>query len=476
MSSSSLGTIVLKHDPSVSSGFSCVYKSPEEMTTRAAEKMRKDADQTEMILDDPADEERDQAVAGPSTGWGSQPGRGSGRGSRGGRGGRVAQGGRGAGGGRGNSSAGRGSERGAIDTEEGGTGGTIAGTGPREADTTTPKGNRSKGATRDKQTGRAGLSQTEQDEGGKSGNGEGALGAEEEAESGDSDQPLLTFGGGLPAAKKARRKSDKSGQGQGAKKGKPAGKGDGGKGAAKRRGGAKAGGASEQEKGGGEDVQPKKKRPRKKKESARATEEAKEEENEEQLVEDLAQTRKKLAELAQKKGKKKVGSTAQETGGTDEVEQTDVEIDPVGTRVGGVLTKQGKNMSYTTAAKMLKKIANNITNTTLERQITEESIFKSCSSMGMVKIPVGYCVTGPLKVKGKVWNVNLRTINEEGVESLIKMFCAEGYSEFAPGMLEVVEVSGQSQYRGGKCVMCMSKVMGWVFLYSFCCLYFKMAI
>jgi hypothetical protein len=144
--------------------------------------------------------------------------------------------------------------------------------------------------------------------------------------------------------------------------------------------------------------------------------------------------------------------------------------------VGGVLTKQGKNMSYTTAAKTLKKIADNITNTTLERRIAKESIFKSCSSMGMVKIPVGYCVTGPLKVKGKVWNVNLRTINEEGVESLIKMFCAEGYSEFAPGMLEVVEVSGQSQYRGGKCVMCMSKVMGWVFLYSFCCLYFKMAI
>jgi hypothetical protein len=145
----------------------------------------------------------------------------------------VARGGRGAGGGRGNSSAGRGSGRGAIDTEEGGTGGTIVGTGPRGAGTTVPKGNRSKGATRDKQIGRAGLFQTEQDEGGESGDGEGALGAEEEAESGDSDQPLLTFGGGLPAAKKARRKSDKSGQGQGAKKGKPAGKGDDRKSAAK---------------------------------------------------------------------------------------------------------------------------------------------------------------------------------------------------------------------------------------------------
>jgi hypothetical protein len=363
----------------------------------------------------------------------------------------VARGGRGAGGGRGNSSAGRGSGRGAIDTEEGGTGGTVAGTGPRGADTTVPKGNRSKGATRDKQTDRAGLSQTEQDEGGKSGDGEGALGAEEEAESGDSDQPLLTFGGGLPAAKKARRKSDKLCQGQGAKKGKPAGKGDGGKSAAKRRGGAKAGGASEQEKGGREGVQPKKKRPRKKKESARATEEAEEGEDEQHLVEDLAQTRKKLAELAQKKGKKKVGSTAEETGETNEVEEGDVEIDPVGTRVGGVLMKQGKNMSYTTAAKTLKKVADNITNTTLERQIAQESIFKSCSSMGMVKISVGYCVTGPLKVNGKVCQfVNSRTINEEGVESLIKMFCAEGYSEFAPGMLGVVEVSGQSQYRERK--------------------------
>jgi hypothetical protein len=228
------------------------------MTTRAAEKRKRDADQAEMILDDPADEERDQAGAGPSTGWRSQPGRGSGRGGRGGWGGRVARGGRGAGGGRGNSSAGWGSGWGAIDTEEGGTGGTLAGTGPRGAGTTGPKGNRSKGATRDKQTVRAGLSQTEQDEGGKRGDGEGALGMEEEVKSGNSDQPLLTFGGGLPAAKKARRKSDKLGQGQGAKKGKPAGKGDGGKSAAKGRGGAKAGGANEQEKGGGEDVQPQK--------------------------------------------------------------------------------------------------------------------------------------------------------------------------------------------------------------------------
>jgi hypothetical protein len=118
--------------------------------------------------------------------------------------------------------------------------------------------------------------------------------------------------------------------------------------------------------------------------------------------------------------------------------------------VGGVLTKQGKNMSYTTAAKTLKKVADNITNTTLERQVAQESIFKSCSSIGMVEITVGLYVTGPLKVNGKVWNVNLRTINEEGVESLIKMFCAEGYSEFAPGMLGVVEVSGQSQYRERK--------------------------
>jgi hypothetical protein len=451
MSSSGLGTIVLKHDLSVSSGFFCVYKSPEEMTTRAAEKRKRDADQAEMYPDDPADEERDQAGAGSSAGWGFQPGRGSGRGRRGSWGGRVARGGRGAGGGRGNSSAGRGSWRGAIDTEEAETDGTLAGTGPRGAGTTVPKGNRSKGATRDKQTGRAGLSQTEQDEGGKRGDGEGALGAEEEAESGDSDQPLMTFGGGLLAAKKARRKSDKSGQGQGAKKGKPAGKGDGGKSAAKRRGGAKAGGASEQEKGGGEDAQPKKKRPRKKKESPRATEEAEEGEDEEQLVEELAQIRtglkKRLAELAEKKGKKKAGSTAEETGETDEVEKEDVEIDPVGTRVGGVLTKEGKNMSYTTAAKTLKKVADNITNTTLERQIAQESIFKSCSLTGMVKIQVGYYVTGPLKVKGKVWNVNSRTINEEGVESLINMFCAEGYSEFAPGMLGVVEVSCQSQYR-----------------------------
>jgi hypothetical protein len=86
-----------------------------------------------------------------------------------------------------------------------------------------------------------------------------------------------------------------------------------------------------------------------------------------------------------------------------------------------VLTKQGKNMSYTTAAKMLKKVADNITKTTLERPIAQESIFKSCSPTGMVKIPIGYCVTGPLKVKGLVWTVNSRTINEEGVESLIKM-------------------------------------------------------
>jgi flagellar capping protein FliD len=135
------------------------------------------------------------------------------------------------------------------------------------------------------------------------------------------------------------------------------------------------------------------------------------------LVENLAQTRKKLAELAPKKGKKKVGSTAEETGETNEVEEDDVEIDPVGTRVGGVLTKQGKNISYTTAAKTLKKVADNITNTTLKRQIAQESIFKSCSSMGMVKIPVGYCVTGPLKVNGKVWNVNLRTINEEAMRA-----------------------------------------------------------
>jgi hypothetical protein len=83
-----------------------------------------------------------------------------------------------------------------------GPGGTVAGTGPRGASTTVPKGNKSKGATRDKQTGRAGLSQTEQDKGGKSGDGEGALGAEEEAESGDSDQPLLTFGGGYRLRKR----------------------------------------------------------------------------------------------------------------------------------------------------------------------------------------------------------------------------------------------------------------------------------
>jgi hypothetical protein len=166
----------------------------------------------------------------------------------------------------------------------------------------------------------------------------------------------------------------------------------------------------------------------------RATEEAEEGDNEKQLVEDLAQTRKKRAELAEKKGKKKVGSTAEETGKTDEVEEEDVEIDPVGTRVGGLLTKQGKTMSYTTAAKTLKKVADNITNTTLERQIAQESIFKSCSSTGMAKITF-------------TWNVNSRTINEESVESLIKMFCAKGYSEFVPGMLGVVEVSCQSQYR-----------------------------
>jgi hypothetical protein len=65
-----------------------------------------------------------------------------------------------------------------------------------------PKGNKSKEATRDKQTGHAGLFQIEQDKGGKRGDGEGALGAEEEAESGNSDQPLLTFGGGLPVAEK----------------------------------------------------------------------------------------------------------------------------------------------------------------------------------------------------------------------------------------------------------------------------------
>jgi hypothetical protein len=98
-------------------------------------------------------------------------------------------------------------------------------------------------------------------------------------------------------------------------------------------------------------------------------------------------------------------------------------------------------MSYTTATKKLKKIGDNITNTTLERQIADESIFKSILSMGMVKIPVGHCVTRPVKVNEKVWNVNSRTINEEGVENLMKMFCAEGYSEFAPRMLGVVEES-----------------------------------
>jgi hypothetical protein len=161
---------------------------------------------------------------------------------------------------------------------------------------------------------------------------------------------------------------------------------------------------------------------------------------EKQLEEDAAENARKLAE---KKGKKKEGSTAEATGKNAEVVklEEDVEIDPVGTRVGGGLTKEGKNMSYTTATKKLKKIANNITNTTLERQIADESIFNSISSMGMVKIPVGYCVTGPVKINGKVWNVNSRTINEEGVENLVKMFCAEGYSEFAPGMLGLVEVS-----------------------------------
>jgi hypothetical protein len=105
MSSSGLGAIILKHDPSVSSGFSCVYKKPEEMTTRAAEKRKRDAEQAELLPDDQVDEERDQEGAGPSTGWGAPPRRGGGRGGRGG--GRVARGGRGGGRGRGISSSGR---------------------------------------------------------------------------------------------------------------------------------------------------------------------------------------------------------------------------------------------------------------------------------------------------------------------------------------------------------------------------------
>jgi hypothetical protein len=89
MSSSGLIAIVLKHDPPVSSGFSCVYKKPEEMTTRGAEKRKRDAEQAEMIPDDPVDEERGQKGAGPSTGWGAPPRRGGSRGGRGG--GRVAR-------------------------------------------------------------------------------------------------------------------------------------------------------------------------------------------------------------------------------------------------------------------------------------------------------------------------------------------------------------------------------------------------
>jgi hypothetical protein len=200
MSSSCLGTIILKHDPSVSSGFSCLYKKPEEtVTTRAAEKRKRDAEHAEMIPDDPVDEERDQEGAGPSTGWGAPLRRGGGRGGRGG--GRVARGGRGGGRGRGISSSGRGAGRGAGNTEEGGTGGLTAKTGPQEARPAVPKSIKSKGAKRDKQTGGAGPYHTEHDEGGEGGDGEGALGAEEQAESGDSDQPLLTFGGGLTAAK-----------------------------------------------------------------------------------------------------------------------------------------------------------------------------------------------------------------------------------------------------------------------------------
>jgi hypothetical protein len=105
--------------------------------------------------------------------------------------------------------------------------------------------------------------------------------------------------------------------------------------------------------------------------------EAADAEDEEQLVHDLAETSKNLAELAEERGKKKVGSMAEETRETDEVEEEDVEIDPVGTRVGGMLTKQGKNMSYTTDAKTLRKIADNITNTTLKRQIAQESTLKA---------------------------------------------------------------------------------------------------
>jgi hypothetical protein len=225
-----IGVIVVKKDTSVSTEFSCVYKKPEEMTTRAAEKRKRDAEQAELIPDDPVDEERDQECGG--------------RGGRGG--GRVARGERGGGRGRGISSAGRGAGRGAGNTEAGGTGGLTAGTGPQEARPAVPKSIRSRGAKRDKPTGGAGPSQTEHDEGGEGGDGKGALGAEEQAESGDSDQPLLTFGGGLTAAKKARRKSDKSGKGPAAKKGGTAEKGDVGKKSAKKRGGSKAGGASGQ--------------------------------------------------------------------------------------------------------------------------------------------------------------------------------------------------------------------------------------
>jgi hypothetical protein len=74
----------------------------------------------------------------------------------------------------------------------------------------------------------------------------------------------LTFGGGLTAAKKALRKSDKLGKGPAAKKGGIAEKGDAGKKPAKKRGGSKASGASGQEKGGAEDAEPTYKRRRKK--------------------------------------------------------------------------------------------------------------------------------------------------------------------------------------------------------------------
>jgi hypothetical protein len=124
-----------------------------------------------------------------------EPGRGGGRGGRGGRGRRVGRGGRGAGGERGISSVGRGAGRGAINTEEGGTGGTAAGTGPQGAGTTVPQGNRSKGGKKNKQLGGAGPSQNEQVEGGKRGDGKDALGAKEQAESNGLDQPLLSFGG-----------------------------------------------------------------------------------------------------------------------------------------------------------------------------------------------------------------------------------------------------------------------------------------